>query len=77
MPTWLIPLFKNLLSGFFGFITREKARAEKERVEGLKAQHESIRRAAAEEQKIQAALRSGVNIHNSADWNRTVDQWKW
>jgi len=77
MPAWILPILKSLLGGLFSFITGEKARANKERVEGLEAQKESIRRAAAEEQKIASAIRGGVNIHNSADWNRTIDKWSW
>ena len=77
MPAWLLPILKSVFGGICSFLLQDKARAEKEYVEGLKAQKESIRQAAFEEAKIQAAMRSGVNIHNSADWNRTVDRWDW
>jgi len=77
MPTWLLPIFKSLLGGIMGFVTREKARSEKQRAEGLEKQRESIRRAALEEQKMQAAMRSGANIHNAHDWNKTIEEWNW
>jgi len=67
-------LLKSLFSGLFSFLGRDKARAEKERVEGLKAEKESIRRAANAERRIRRAMTLGYDVSSPESWNAVMHQ---
>lgn len=78
LAQWGLPLLKSLLGGLFGWLSRDKQRADKERVEGLKAERESIRQAALAERNITKALMNGRKIVSPDDWNAAVkDPWGW
>lgn len=82
MPTWLIglgsDLLKQIFGGLFSWISGEKKRADQQRIEGLKAERESIRKAAIDERRINEALTSGKPLRTPSDWNQAIeDPWRW
>ena len=76
MPTWLINLgsglLKQIFGGLFSWISGEKKRANEERIRGLEAEKESIRKAALDERRIADAIAAGKPIHSIEDFNEAI-----
>jgi len=82
MPAWLVNLgsglLKQIFGGLFSWVSGEKRRATQQQVEGLKAERESIRKAALDERRIGEALASGKPLRSPSDWNHAIDNpWSW
>lgn len=82
MPTWLISLggglLKQIFGGLFSWISGDKKVANEQKIAGLKAERESIRKAALDERRISDALASGKQLKSPEDWNKAItDPWGW